>query len=71
MAVGDAHVFLGFLKPVLTQLSFQIHLVWERVNHRFINMVEWLYSERKRLFIQDQPIDNVMVDLIVHTDLLI
>ena len=22
MAVGDAHVFLGFLKPVLTQLFF-------------------------------------------------
>ena len=25
MAVGDAHVFLGFLTPVLTQLSFQSH----------------------------------------------
>ena len=23
MAVGDAHVFLGFLTPVLTQISFQ------------------------------------------------
>ena len=25
MAVGDAHVFPGFLTPVLTQLSFQSH----------------------------------------------
>ena len=25
MAVGDAHVFPGFLTPVLTQLSFQRH----------------------------------------------
>ena len=25
MAVGDAHVFPGFLSPVLTQLSFQSH----------------------------------------------
>ena len=25
MAVGDAHVFTGFLTPVLTQLSFQSH----------------------------------------------
>ena len=25
MAVGDAHVFSGFLTPVLTQLSFQGH----------------------------------------------
>ena len=25
MAVGDAHVFLGFLTPVITQLSFQSH----------------------------------------------
>ena len=25
MAVGDAHVFSGFLTPVLTQLSFQSH----------------------------------------------
>ena len=25
MAVGDAHVFPGFLIPVLTQLSFQSH----------------------------------------------
>ena len=25
MAVGDEHVFPGFLTPVLTQLSFQIH----------------------------------------------
>ena len=25
MAVGDAHVFPGFLKPVLKQLSFQSH----------------------------------------------
>ena len=25
MAVGDAHVFLGFLTPVLAQLSFQSH----------------------------------------------
>ena len=25
IAVGDAHVFPGFLKPVLTQLSFQSH----------------------------------------------
>ena len=25
MAVGDAHAFPGFLKPVLTQLSFQSH----------------------------------------------
>ena len=25
MAVGDAHMFSGFLTPVLTQLSFQCH----------------------------------------------
>ena len=25
MAVGDAHVFPGFLTPVLTQISFQSH----------------------------------------------
>ena len=25
MAVGDAHVLSGFLTPVLTQISFQIH----------------------------------------------
>ena len=25
MAVGDTHVFPGFLTPVLTQLSFQSH----------------------------------------------
>ena len=25
MVVGDAHVFPGFLTPVLTQLSFQSH----------------------------------------------
>ena len=25
MVVGDAHVFLGVLTPVLTQLSFQSH----------------------------------------------
>ena len=25
MAVGDAHVFPGFLTPVLTQFSFQSH----------------------------------------------
>ena len=25
MAVGDAHVFPGFVTPVLTQLSFQSH----------------------------------------------
>ena len=25
MAVGDAHVFPGFLTPVLTQISFQCH----------------------------------------------
>ena len=25
MAVGDAHVFPGFLTPVLTKLFFQIH----------------------------------------------
>ena len=25
MAVGDAHVFTGFLTPVITQLSFQSH----------------------------------------------
>ena len=25
MAVGDAHVFPGFLTPVLTQLTFQSH----------------------------------------------
>ena len=25
MAIGDAHVFPGFLTPVLTQLSFQRH----------------------------------------------
>ena len=25
MAVSDAHVFSGFLKPVFTQLSFQSH----------------------------------------------
>ena len=25
MAVGDAHVFPGFLKPVVTQISFQSH----------------------------------------------
>ena len=25
MAVGDAHVFPGFLPPVLTQISFQSH----------------------------------------------
>ena len=27
MAVGDAHVFPGFLTPVLTELSFQGHLL--------------------------------------------
>ena len=27
MAVGDAHVFPGFLTPVRTQLSFQSHRV--------------------------------------------
>ena len=25
MAVGDAHVFPGFLTPVLTQISFESH----------------------------------------------
>ena len=25
MSVGDAHVFLGFLMPILTQFSFQSH----------------------------------------------
>ena len=25
MAVGDAHVFPGFLTPVLTQIAFQCH----------------------------------------------
>ena len=28
MAVGDAHVFLGFLTPVLTQLSAQSHCLF-------------------------------------------
>ena len=28
MAVGDAHVFPGFLTPVLTQLSFQSHRLY-------------------------------------------
>ena len=31
MAVGDTHVFPGFLTPVLTRISFQSHRISVRV----------------------------------------
>ena len=34
MAVGDAHVFPGFLQPVLTQLSFQSHRLFSHILSR-------------------------------------
>ena len=36
MAVGDAHLFPGFLTPVLTQLSFQSH--WLLFSHASTEM---------------------------------
>ena len=40
MAIGDAHVFLGFLTPVLTQLSFQS-------TDYFSHMPQFSRSERR------------------------
>ena len=45
MEVGDAHVFLGFLTPVLTQLSFQSQRLL--ISHASAKVREEITSEKK------------------------
>ena len=55
MAVGDAHVFPGFLTPVLTQLSFQNHRLL--FSHASAEMRATILEYRK-LFPKRQMLDS-------------
>ena len=52
MAVGDAHAFPGFLTPIPTQLSFQIHqLLFSHVSAE---------SERQKCAVKQVRINRVL-----------